>query len=423
MPRIRSNFDSSNPEQSELGGNDGGGSSLPSTNDPAQPVPDATDSTKTGNPTNDGLDPILVVPSPAKKGPDITVSPSQSGADSSQARPFVSLSDTAPPPSIFEGLTGTATNTQSVPWNPPPPPTLPGSPPALPPSFVNPEPTPSAKAATPRPEKAPPTIPTIGPDPAYGQAPPSAAYDGASPGQVPPERIDPSLGQGAPEHIDNQIPWYQRPGYAFSKGPFTPINQVNTGLGSGTDAVVAIMATWVNMINWIGNGVFNEVQTIRSMNGFQASVVPILAFPPIAGVGKAVVAVEAAAETVDAVEAAVETIDALPQTNALLAALDSAEKFIETAVWEAEEGSSGLTWLYQKLGAAGEHLKYGITINLATRYSLGELAGGTLSGLTYGSRPDMLALERELHMALPLGPEEQQLYYFFKQVLERGHYQ
>ena len=52
--------------------------------------------------------------------------------------------------------------------------------------------------------------------------------------------------------------------------------------------------------------------------------------------------------------------------------------------------SDGLTYLYQKLSGTGEHLKYGVTNNLATRYTSEELAGGELKVLASGSRSDML---------------------------------
>jgi hypothetical protein len=70
-----------------------------------------------------------------------------------------------------------------------------------------------------------------------------------------------------------------------------------------------------------------------------------------------------------------------------------------------------VTHLYQKVGAAGEHLKFGITSNPATRYTLEELAGGRLRILASGLRKDMLALERKLHETLPIGPEERQSFY------------
>jgi len=77
---------------------------------------------------------------------------------------------------------------------------------------------------------------------------------------------------------------------------------------------------------------------------------------------------------------------------------------------------SGDTVLYQKLGSAGEHLKYGITKNPATRYTSKELDGGSLNILTRGPKKDMLALERSLHKTLPIGPQEGQLFYIQQQI-------
>jgi hypothetical protein len=74
------------------------------------------------------------------------------------------------------------------------------------------------------------------------------------------------------------------------------------------------------------------------------------------------------------------------------------------------------TVLYQKLSAADEHLKYGITKNPATRYTAEELNGGRLNILARGSKQDMLALERSLHETLPIGPEEGQTFYIQKQI-------
>jgi RHS repeat-associated protein len=82
-------------------------------------------------------------------------------------------------------------------------------------------------------------------------------------------------------------------------------------------------------------------------------------------------------------------------------------------------GSSDVTYLYQKVGAAGEHLKFGITDNPATRYTTAELNGGSLNIIAHGERSEMLDLERQLHETLPIGPEEGQLFYIQKQV-EQG---
>jgi hypothetical protein len=81
-----------------------------------------------------------------------------------------------------------------------------------------------------------------------------------------------------------------------------------------------------------------------------------------------------------------------------------------------EVAQTGDTVLYQKLSSTGEHLKYGITKNPATRYTSKELNGGSLNILARGSKPDMLALERLLHETLPIGPEEGQLFYIQKQI-------
>ena len=82
-------------------------------------------------------------------------------------------------------------------------------------------------------------------------------------------------------------------------------------------------------------------------------------------------------------------------------------------------GEKGDTYLYQKVGANGEHLKFGITKNPATRYTKEELNGGRLKIIGQGSRKDMLQLERNLHETLPIGPEEGQKVYIQKQV-EQG---
>jgi RHS repeat-associated protein len=79
-------------------------------------------------------------------------------------------------------------------------------------------------------------------------------------------------------------------------------------------------------------------------------------------------------------------------------------------------GPKGSTYLYEKLGPNGEHLKYGITNNPTTRYSPGQLAGGRLKILAQGSRAEMLQLERSLHETMPIGPEEGQSFYIQKQV-------
>lgn len=74
-------------------------------------------------------------------------------------------------------------------------------------------------------------------------------------------------------------------------------------------------------------------------------------------------------------------------------------------------------YLYQKLSAAGEHLKYGVTTNPLTRYTRAQLAGGRLKLIAQGTAKDIFALERAAHEWLPIGPEEGQDYY--KQVQAR----
>jgi hypothetical protein len=78
------------------------------------------------------------------------------------------------------------------------------------------------------------------------------------------------------------------------------------------------------------------------------------------------------------------------------------------------------TFLYQKLSATGAHLKFGITVNTATRYSAKQMAGGTLREFAQGTRKEMLALERELHRTLPLGPEERRVFYRLYQFVRFG---
>lgn len=64
--------------------------------------------------------------------------------------------------------------------------------------------------------------------------------------------------------------------------------------------------------------------------------------------------------------------------------------------------------LYQKVGPDGEHLKFGVTKNPASRYNRSELNGGRLKIVAQGSRQEMLRLERNVHSTLPIGPEERQ---------------
>ena len=82
-------------------------------------------------------------------------------------------------------------------------------------------------------------------------------------------------------------------------------------------------------------------------------------------------------------------------------------------------GAGKVTYLYQKVSALGEHLKFGITSSPATRYTPAQMAGGTLRIIATGSRTEMLRLERNLHETLPIGPEEGQAFYIMKQ-MEKG---
>jgi RHS repeat-associated protein len=81
------------------------------------------------------------------------------------------------------------------------------------------------------------------------------------------------------------------------------------------------------------------------------------------------------------------------------------------ALSAARRGSQGVTYLYQKVSDFGKHLKFGVTKDPATRYTVEELAGGRLRILASGIREDMLALERKLHETLPIGLEEAQSIY------------
>ena len=91
---------------------------------------------------------------------------------------------------------------------------------------------------------------------------------------------------------------------------------------------------------------------------------------------------------------------------------------VRTTQRVAAEAATGKAeaFLYQKLSSTGEHLKYGITKNLATRYTAAEMNGGRLNNLASGTKSDMLALERSLHEWLPIGPEEGQAFYVLKQI-------
>jgi RHS repeat-associated protein len=77
---------------------------------------------------------------------------------------------------------------------------------------------------------------------------------------------------------------------------------------------------------------------------------------------------------------------------------------------------SSPTSLYQKVGPNGEHLKFGVANNPATRYTSEALGGGRLKILATGQRDEMLKLERGLHETLPVGQQEGQKFYIQKQV-------
>jgi RHS repeat-associated protein len=83
-------------------------------------------------------------------------------------------------------------------------------------------------------------------------------------------------------------------------------------------------------------------------------------------------------------------------------------------------GPRRIASLYQKVSAAGRHLKFGISEDPATRYTAAELNGGRLRVLARGKRAEMLQLERRLHETLPLGPEEGQLFYIRMQT-QKGY--
>jgi len=104
--------------------------------------------------------------------------------------------------------------------------------------------------------------------------------------------------------------------------------------------------------------------------------------------------------------------------NPITSPVSAASTVAKTAVPVAKAAAQQC-YLYQKLGAYGEHLKYGISNNPATRYTKEQLAGGRLKILAVGERQDMLRLERSLHETLPIGPEEAQRFYIQKQI-EKG---
>jgi hypothetical protein len=88
----------------------------------------------------------------------------------------------------------------------------------------------------------------------------------------------------------------------------------------------------------------------------------------------------------------------------------------DPAPYRAPDSEPEMGYLYEKLSSTGEHLKYGYTKNLETRYTQAEMNGGRLNILAYGPKEDMLALERNLHENLPIGPEEGQTFYIGIQV-------
>jgi RHS repeat-associated protein len=100
---------------------------------------------------------------------------------------------------------------------------------------------------------------------------------------------------------------------------------------------------------------------------------------------------------------------------------DTAEGTMQTATqlefnFAEDVTSSDATYLYQKVRSTGEHLKFGITDDPATRYTAAELNGGSLNIIAQGERSEMLGLERQLHETLPLGPEERQSFYIQMQI-------
>lgn len=65
--------------------------------------------------------------------------------------------------------------------------------------------------------------------------------------------------------------------------------------------------------------------------------------------------------------------------------------------------SGRTTWLYELQASDGQFLKYGISINPATRYTKSFMVGKVIDPIASGSRADMLALERQMVTANP-GP-------------------
>jgi hypothetical protein len=83
----------------------------------------------------------------------------------------------------------------------------------------------------------------------------------------------------------------------------------------------------------------------------------------------------------------------------------------EAATETATTAGRETVYLYEKVGANGEHLKYGTTKNPLTRYTQTQLGGGRLKILASGEKSEMLSLERNLHETMPIGPEEGQSFY------------
>lgn len=69
---------------------------------------------------------------------------------------------------------------------------------------------------------------------------------------------------------------------------------------------------------------------------------------------------------------------------------------------------SKTTYLYQQVDAQGGHVKFGVAVNPATRYSAEQLNGGRLHVLVSGSRAQMLQTERFMHSIIQPGPGEGQ---------------
>jgi RHS repeat-associated protein len=88
----------------------------------------------------------------------------------------------------------------------------------------------------------------------------------------------------------------------------------------------------------------------------------------------------------------------------------------------AAKAGEEVVYLYQKVSATGEHLKFGITKNPnfqlgvgrvpgPSRYSAGKMGNGALRIVASGTREEMEALEHTLHSTLPIGSGEGQSVY------------